>query len=516
MLGTGQDGAVGSIRSAWLRDLQSPALAEELRVALDELYAPVLQMALLRGLDPALFFTDARTSPARELGQTFEQVLVCHSQALWFFDDANCMPPSNLIRLCALLRSDAATAPDTAAIFGRIVARACGAMCAATGPAVDLAGEPQTLEALVASFGEQFDQLAVDIQSVDPFSRHANLHAIYSVGQIGRKQPAFLAVFTRSPSFAAAPTILGRFLQAGQAEPATALADLLAQALAIVDADCRRRLVELGAIEVIARAFTVSIKAVLDDPAGPSARCQSRPDGAAASSHDGLVVTALRRITDVFAACDAPSDIVDRLGPLLPGLIVRSAKLALCPSPTSVSGPIKDGFEAAWMIALMRHVDAAGRFPCGDAACSAFATLEAPFKMCSRCRFVGFCSSSCLVRDCAMVAALTHRAEGQLASTQARVCTTVVVIGSAAAYLPPRGDVRSDRAVLIWLAAPLSRCRRDSSCPWSCATEVPARPALTRSLDGRFARTLRLLPLVSPLCLARLSVEPQPWSTRPR
>ena len=112
-----------------------------------------------------------------------------------------------------------------------------------------------------------------------------------------------------------------------------------------------------------------------------------------------MIETAFRRILDGFASSDAPPDIVDRLGPLLPGLIVRSAKLALCPSTTPVSGPIKDGFEAAWMMTLMRHVDAAGRFPCGNAAYSAFATLEAPFKMCSRCRFVGFCSSSCLVRD---------------------------------------------------------------------------------------------------------------------
>ena len=252
-----------------MRDLKSPAFAEELRVELDELYDPVLKMASLRGLDPSLFFTDARISPAREQGQTFEQVLVCHSQALWFFDDAECMPPINLVRLCALLWSDAATAPDTAATFRRMVARACGAMCAAPGPAADLAGEPHILEALVESLGDRFDELDVDIDSVDSHSGHANFSAIYSAGRIGRDQPAFLAAFTRSSSFAASPAILGQFLRAGQAEPATALAEFVAQALGTVDVVCRRQLIERGAIEFIARAFTVSIKAVLDDPLGP-------------------------------------------------------------------------------------------------------------------------------------------------------------------------------------------------------------------------------------------------------
>jgi len=184
---------------------------------------------------------------------------------------------------------------------------------------------------------------------------------------------------------------------------------------------------------------------------------------------------------ELMASPAARRDWAVNLRPLLPGLITRIAELSeLLDSKGIVFAPS----DRQWLSAMKQAIFRDRPAYCGRSDCKAYATAEAPFKCCARCKWVLYCSPDCSVRSLEADVA-DPRAAGQLARAQADVYTPVLVIDPAAAYLPPRGDVRSDRAVLIWLAAPLSRCRRDSSWPWSCVADIPARPALTRSRDGR-------------------------------
>ena len=102
------------------------------------------------------------------------------------------------------------------------------------------------------------------------------------------------------------------------------------------------------------------------------------------------------RIGQIFASPNAPSSLVARLRPLLAGLISRSKKLHQSWSPRFRAGIV---YELEWTRALKQHVNPDGRSPCGNSACSVFATDEAPHLACSRCRWVRYCSPACLVRS---------------------------------------------------------------------------------------------------------------------
>ena len=110
---------------------------------------------------------------------------------------------------------------------------------------------------------------------------------------------------------------------------------------------------------------------------------------------NGTAQEALERISRIFASADAPRDLIARLRPLLPGFVSR---FRIWTVEWSKIQPSAHMFEHAWILALQQHVDPDGRTPCGNASCSVFATNDAIFKACSRCRWAMYCSLACLVR----------------------------------------------------------------------------------------------------------------------
>ena len=107
------------------------------------------------------------------------------------------------------------------------------------------------------------------------------------------------------------------------------------------------------------------------------------------------------RLQDVVEHPASLLDLRERLRPLLPSLIARAAPLCLRAATTHGQDV---QVQHAWT-SLRRYCGAAGnRRPCGNPTCATVATAEAPFKCCSQCRWVLYCSPACLVRSSAIQA----------------------------------------------------------------------------------------------------------------
>lgn len=246
----------------WLRKHGTPALAEELRVELDAIFEPVLATFMRQGVHAAMVGARDRGRPL-----ALENVILGQAMSIGMFDGSRYPPPLNLVRLCALFKLELASEPRLAGTYCTVATVGLKALIEAK-QAPDLADEPLMLAVAVDGYADQVDQLALDIDSVDAHGSYLNRVAVSALGHLAQNQPAFLARFVLTPNFGAIVTVLRQLVRSTHHVDAVTLANVVVKALTWATDEHLLRLLDLGAIEYVARAYTSSLTAMVEEQLG--------------------------------------------------------------------------------------------------------------------------------------------------------------------------------------------------------------------------------------------------------